>query len=276
MVASPQSLTLNPAQRRLLHTIMRSWDAKTYWQGRGFPDTYLTWDFETTGTRTSYDLPLDFGYCDVRDGRMVRRSGILLNWYSRPDLVEPAWMDDRLQAMRWVYEKKGILDYPYNRELFSKRGWDPVKALKRIWQLFWSVRDRHGLFVGHGAYHFDAPLVCNLFRDYLGSDWEFLPNELIDTGLTEKALRSLERDKLSDHIVPREGETLQSFFQRCNGRRLAGVLWRTDVCVERYRMAERFPELDTNLLHCRASMDAYVCHLLLEDHRRCLSAKGHS
>jgi len=234
------------------------------WFGNQIPDDYLTFDFETTGLKRDYDLPIDFGYTLVRDRKMVTRKSFLLDWESREELMEPGWLASRLGKIRKAYAARGD-PYHYSTQRLAKEGKDPVRVLQFIHQLFTSNRKAGAGFAGHNAAFFDCEMARSCFWEYLGEHWIWRGDEVFDTGAMEKALECAR--KLEPHrcAVPTSGESMYDFFVRTSRGRRAGIFWNIKKCVERYQLDKRFG-VDLNALH-GAKADSYVCHLLIEEYR---------
>lgn len=242
------------------------------WYGFSLPDDYLTFDLETTGFRSKTnhlegygsDVPVDFGWRIVRCREVIHRGHYLLDWTRYPEFIEREWLEEQLGRIAYhmgQQNKPWVYDVPK----LEAEGKDPLWVLNFAYELFCANRDSGALFVGHNALAFDARMLTSTFEEFLGKEWEFGPEELIDTGSLEKVLGSMQSDDASQHFSPRLGEPMDTFLRRVSASPRKGITWKLEDCVERYQLVERH-NLDPSMLH-GADTDSHVCHLLLEDNR---------
>jgi DNA polymerase III epsilon subunit-like protein len=251
-------------QGGLTKLVFHKWETELKrWYGHGLPDDYLAWDSETTGFNKQWDLPVEFGWCVVRNRQPVNRGSFLLDWTRYPDLVEKNWLLDQLERIKYSMElNKRSWDITWER--LHTEGRDPLKVIKFAHKLFATNREAEAPFVGHNTLTFDNNLWRNLFYEWIGEEWNWRKNELFDTGCLEKAVltQALEPKK---RLIPTPGEHLYDFLMRCQRANRPGIKWNMDACVARYQLCERFGVCQEDLHG--ASADAYCCHLLLELHR---------
>ena len=191
---------------------MAHWDKRLRaWLGHGLPENYLTFDYETTGTNVKEDLALDFGFCVVRNKKVVKQQGFVLDWTQRPEWVDPEWLREKLEKLIYIFSMKKK-PWVYTWDYLREHGRDPLKVLEFNLQLFQANRNVGALFVGHNAFKFDSPLFQNMSAEYLGETWWFEPDELFDTGCMEKASRSRELNNPRMWLTPRAGESMADFF----------------------------------------------------------------
>lgn len=226
-----------------------------------FPDNYAVFDVETSGVDKSLDLVCQLGYCLVVDGKEQERICWDLDW-SDPALVDQRWLRDKLLYTKEQVEMKDgtptgkTYHVSYER---MREGVPPVEALREFLDLLIHMREEGFVFVAHNGVNFDAPILANHFKRWLGEDFAFGPNEIWDTGMIEKAIQL--------NMVPEPGDTFRSFAGRVGGVRAKGVYWALDRhCVPKYDLAKRFG-LDMDMAH-DAGFDCYVTHLLFEDYKR--------
>ena len=236
---------------------LRTWNRKFLdWLGHPLPDDYLAFDCETQGLKRDWALPVDIGHCVVR-GRESRNQGnFVVNWYGYPG-VDDEWFTYTLEKTYKAMREQGK-EYRYTPEFVRKHGKDPTKVLKFYYDLFKLNRHQGAKFVGHNAWFFDSELLQNVLDEAAGLIWQFDENELYDTGAMEKAFRG-ELEPFPDE------HTLKQYFLRVHHAFKPGVKWNIEICMERYDILQRF-ELDWRKIH-GAGEDAYVSHLLFEEHR---------
>lgn len=234
-----------------------TWNEKFLdWLGHPLPDDYLSFDCETQGLKRDWALPLDIGHCVVRGRKPVHQGNFVLNWIGYPG-VDEEWLDYTLKktAFHMADNRK---PYRYTMDFLRQHGRDPTEVLGFYYKLFKTNRQANAKFVGHNAWFFDSELLQNIMLEACKLTWTFDENELYDTGGMEKALRG-DLEPLPDE------HTLKQYFLRVHHAYKKGVKWNIEACVERYDMERRF-DLEKKHLH-GAGEDAYVSHLLFEEHR---------
>lgn len=225
------------------------------------PDDYLSFDCETTGLRRYEDVILDFGYTLVREQKPVARGNMVLNWFARPDLVDPHWLRQSMAEVAYSYSHRG-LDYQFSKRYLQKHGVDPIEALEMIWELLDINRKAGAVFSGHNANYFDCELVSYSFSQFLDRVWQWEGNEVFDSGCLEKALRALEMGIV---FSPREAESLRDYFMRVRNRPIKGVKWNIEECAKRYDLHTKHG-FELQELHM-GNLDSFVSHLLIELYR---------
>lgn len=224
------------------------------WYGAALPDNYLTFDCETNGLKRDWALPLEIGHCIVRDRKPVHRGHFVLNWDGYPG-VETDWLCSTMAQIRKQMGAQGK-PYRYDLDYLHQYGKDPTTVLEFYYRLFTKNRAAGAFFVGHNAWSFDSPLLTSVMMESLGVSWVFDENELFDTGGMEKSL-------LGDIPPFPDDRSLKDFFLRACHAYRKGVKWNIDACIERYDMHNRFELGEAH----GAEEDAYVAHLLFEEHR---------
>lgn len=219
-----------------------------------FPESYLVVDVETSGFDPALDVLVDVGWCLVRNRQIVDRGGTVLNWYQHP-IINWQWLCSRLDNCRANMAKKGKV-YQYSGErLFTGEPADTV--LNDFAGLLADVLTRGQLIVGHNAWFFERRLIDASLHKFLGRRLPWHENAIFDTGLIEKASQQ--------NRMPWAGDTLSSWYKRCQAPPL-NVKWSLDEhCVPKYRLERRYG-FDLSKLHT-AEEDAVVSHYLFETYR---------
>lgn len=251
--------------RNLARVVFSKWEAHLRkWYGCGLPENYLAWDTETTGFDKQFDLPLEFGWCVVRDRQPINRGSFLLDWTRRTDLVEKNWLLEQLERIDYSM-RLNKRSWRITYDLLKREGRDPYQVIRFAHRMFTSNRDAGAQFVGHNSVCYDNELWRNVFYEFLGKKWQWQPGETFDTGCLEKARMSLELPDRSKHLFPQPGEQLDAFFRRVTHANRRGLKWNIEACVDRYHLCEDYG-VCRDALH-GANMDAYCCHILTELHR---------
>ena len=252
---------------------MAHWEAQLLkWYGEGLPDNYLTFDCETTGFETDDDLPVAIGWSIITDRKSVNRGEKILDWTRLPDIMPKDRLMDDLERIDYGFKLKGA-HWKYDYETLQRDGQDPVEVLEFIYKLFLNNRSAGARFAGHNAVAYDYEMLRNVFWEFLGLDWTFEPNEILDTGCMEKASRSCGIDDPDKHLTPEPHESMLDFFHRVRYANRPGIKWSIETCLERYNIAEKH-NIQPHELHC-AEMDSHVCYLLIEHQREAYQNLGH-
>lgn len=232
------------------------------WWGRSLPENYLSFDFETTGLKKDWDLPIDIGYTIVRDRKAVETKNFILNWAEYPG-VQPGWLEERIGRVVYVMRKKGS-NFDYSLKRVREEGLPPEKVLRHILRLFWRERKISGAFVGHNAWSFDAVMLKFILKTAIDDVWNFERNELFDTGGIEKAMLG--------EVFPHDGnKSLKDYFIRIRERRITAK-WNIEACAEKYGIMQR-EDISMEDFH-GAGSDSFVSHLIFEEHRKVIESLG--
>lgn len=234
------------------------------WYGLRFPDDYLAFDFETTGTSRKKDLLLEAGWVIVRERKIVNRGSFLLDWTKYPG-IELDWLEGKIRYLRRCYEEK---NKPYNFSIDRIRsdGRDPVWVLKFLYDLFLANREAGAKFAGQNAIAFDAYMFSHQTAEFLdNSEWVWQQDEILDTGCWEKILQSQYDMEPGWWIRPKQGEPLHAFMHRARYCNRPGLYWNIEAAVDRYQLCEKYGVCKENLHG--AAEDSYAVHLLIEHHR---------
>lgn len=235
------------------------WFTQQY--GGTFPVNRFHYDVESSGFSRKDDVIVEWGHCMVRDGKVVDRNNVVINWFLCPDSI-PA---DRLryQLERVAREmRQAARSWRLTEKILREEGVHPDKAIPWIYDLLTSVQDQGMMLVSHNGWNFDNPMLLEHFKQDMNKDFVFNPNQLFDTGCIEKATQLMEVNP--ERALPQQGESLLAYFKRISGWRATGVYHNLDShCVKKYRLVEKYG-IDPYALHT-AGEDAYVLHLLMEE-----------
>lgn len=247
-----------------------------------FPNDYVVIDLETTGIRfhkgsqpffPTSDLITQFGYCLVKDCKVVQQGASILNWYTVPE-VDANALTERMRFTKQVVENKNGAPtgkkYHMTPELMQTGG-NPIELLSAFKEyILDGARSNKMFFVAHNGYHFDARMITEHFAYWLKQKFVFDANEIFDTGMLEKA------SQCNTSIW--QGDTLKDWSYRVYKARLKNVRWSLDkACVARYKLADRhyLPlDLEGRLEAAHdASFDSYLTHLLFEEYKEIASGR---
>jgi len=234
------------------------------WYGHGLPVDYLAWDSETTGFNTAWDVPIEFGWCVVRDRKPVSRGSYMLDWTRYPNLVEKDWLLDQLERISYAMRMQNR-SWQITWDVLRTEGRDPFKVIRFAHKLFTTNREVGAAFVGHNSLAYDNNLWRNVFYEWIGQEWSWYKGEVFDSGVLEKIILSQSLPDPTKRLTPQPQELLYDFLARAQKANRPGVKWNIEACAERYRLCERYG-LCAEQLH-GAAADAYCCHLLTELHR---------
>lgn len=248
--------------------------------GELFPDNYIVFDVETTGTvfygangadkpelNGYHDVITQIGHCIVRGGEAKHRAGIILDWM-KPEYMEhhefdvmkdSGWLVHQLNYLVDIFEQKGRT-YQIPPDRMEAEGQDPIKTLEAYYDIFTEARKEGLKFVGHNAWGFDAKMMRYHFRQYLGKDFKWRPDEIIDTGMIEKAVQDRDNENVS---LPWKTENLKTWSRRMSNSPRRGIKWNLDThVVGKYNLIEKY-NLNMDDAH-DAGFDCYITHLFLQ------------
>ena len=248
-----------------------------------FPEDYIVFDVETTGrvfygAQGSYtpdrhgyhDLITQIGHCIVRGGEVKHSAGVVLDW-TRPEVAsthefdvmrDQQWLRDQLDFLDKVFTEKGrTYQVPYTK--MQAEGRDPIEIIRGYYDIFNDAREQGLKFVGHNAWGFDVKMVRYHFRQCLNEDFKWRSDEVIDTGMIEKAIQDADNENIS---LPWPTENLKTWSRRIANSPRAGISWNLDQhVVNKYNLIERY-NLNMDEAH-DAGFDCYLTHLLLETYK---------
>jgi hypothetical protein len=233
----------------------------------GFPDNYLVFDCETNGLepRSRQTLPVELGWCMVKDRIALQEDSFLLNWALHPDIDE-IWFEESVRRTERGMKEKGIeKTIPWER--IRDEGHDPREVIPCFREFLVDAQTNNYKFVGHNVYGFDRPIVENATMTATGDMFRFDYRRFVDTGMIEKSH--------SARIpVPNPGEQpVFRWYEDVRGYVGKGK-WNLGGCAIKYGLVEKHG-LDLSLAH-GAGFDCHMNHLLLEAYRdladSCVSA----
>lgn len=218
------------------------------------PGTYLAFDVETTGTKRGEDLITMIGFCAVERGEPVFYEGKFLNWYEYDKkVITDSWLDKKLMDLSW---KMGDKWHGISPETLREKGEPPLDVLEYMLAVFEEYREKGAVFAAHNMLRTDAPLVQLTLAEFIGAEWIFYDDEVLDTAAVEKAA--------AIGVLPDPAETVTGYFKRVLGIR-STAKYNMDLCVSKYAMDESY-DFDLNERH-QADFDALLVHYLIEEHR---------
>lgn len=248
--------------------IANLWDsAFTAQYGHEFPNTYLCFDTEFTGSSESSDLVLEIGHTMVENGQVVDQVNYVLNWYSHPEIKEP-WLTYKLNAMRSIVGPKWRL----SPEVIKSEGKDPITILRFYHKLFSTWQKRNLCFVAQNGQNADERMLRGNFFRYLNKPFELPANTYFDTGGIYKATQVYTSPLTQNYkleVLPLRSDTLKGYFRRVINTRFSGIKWSLPVILEHYDLINKH-NLDMNQHHT-AGFDSRCLHYIMEAYRAELS-----
>jgi DNA polymerase III epsilon subunit-like protein len=232
-----------------------SWFRDWAEQYDGFPDNYLVFDTEASGSAVERDLILQIGWCKVIDRKVVDNNGLTLNWL-HGSLIDPNWLKGRMEETnRHLLSRKDEI-FPWTSAELEK-GHEPINVLCYFWNMIREANEDGLTFVAHNGIGFDIPILTAHFQRYLKVNLDINTSEVWDTGALEKA------SQLDEYCY---NELPGDFAYRILLREDRGIKWGLHShALPKYNLIEKY-SLDMQQSHT-APFDAYVTHLLLEEFR---------
>lgn len=168
---------------------------------KGIPTSYLVLDTETTGVdpRDPLTLPVQYGYCYVKDGEVTQAGDIVLDWTSPIWGIDQTWLRLRLLEIEAEMRAKGGVAMTYER--MQAEGQDVEAALEQVALLVVEAQADGAPLVGHNFWGFDRTILLRqmyegrLLQVVMDGDVQVdvcdvlhkLPAGVFDTGVVEKA-----------------------------------------------------------------------------------------
>lgn len=245
--------------------IVNEWNSQfTAKYGHNFPDSYMCFDTEFTGSNERDDLIMEIGHVLVEGGKVIDKLNLVINWYGHPE-IQDTWLDYKLNNMRHIVGPGWKLMPDYVR----KHGLPPAKALKFYQKLFQTWADRDLFFVAQNGQRADEKLLRGNFNRFINKPFKLPDNRYLDTGAIFKATQVW--NAVGDAVnykaamLPSRSETLKEYFARVCGARIAGVKWSLDLILETYNLKEKYHVREEDL-HS-AGYDAMCLHWIMEEYR---------
>lgn len=223
----------------------------------GWPSSYLAIDVETSGLDAAKDVILEWGYCRVENGRTVEQRSTFLDW--RNHAVVPFWyIQQRVSRLAQEFAEAGK---PYTRTLarLNAEGLPADAVLREMDRVLSDAHKTNTVMVAHNGTFDERMIAANLAGFRISAGFSFRPNGWVDTAAAEKA------SQIS--IPPRNDESLNSYWRRVSSVRAKGIKSSLDThCFQKYGFDTNYGLSKANM-HS-AGMDAYCCHLLMEEFRK--------
>lgn len=224
----------------------------------GFPENYLVFDCETNGLepRSKATLPVELGWCMVKDRVAVHEGSFLLNWALHPG-TDPAWFEESVRRTERGMQEKGI-EHTISWDRIHADGQDPREVVPCFREFLVDAQNNGYKYVGHNIYGFDRPIVENATFTATGDMFRFDYRRFIDTGMIEKShSASIPVPNPGDRAVFRWYEDVRNIVRK--GK------WNLGGCAYKYGLVEKHG-LDLASAHA-AGFDCHMNHLLLEAYR---------
>ncbi len=219
--------------------------------GLTFPDTYVVFDLETTGLFFDIDYIVQFGHLVVENCVPRQPIATTLDWINAPGVN----LDHFYSRLADVIAR--FPGYRFNAQRIVQEGVDPLAVVQIYYDMLKDHQDAGGYFVTHNGIAYDAPMCVEHFKRFLGKDFEFNLDHIVDTGMLAKAAQI---DK-----YPYGNESMTSFYKRIKDIRSKQQWKLTPICVDRYQLNDRL-DLDMRGAHT-AGFDCLLTHLLAERFR---------
>lgn len=234
----------------------KDWLRRMYDRGFCFPNSYVVFDCETTGTKTEHDYIVQLGHLVVEDRVPRDPYETVLDWIHSPAASQG---DVRQRFIEIAHDLKCKDTYRFSYDKVAAEGYDPIEVLSIYFEFFKSHQAAGCSFATHNGVRFDTRIVSSHFKRFLGENFQFDNSKMIDTGLLEKGMQL--------NMMLHDGESLPSYYNRVESVYGKGVMWSlANYCVPTYKLAEKH-NLNMHKSHT-AGFDCHVTHLLLEEYRK--------
>lgn len=232
------------------------WFRSTY--GGEWPESYVTWDLETTGYDKHKDYIVEIGHCIVKDRKVVDRLSTFIDWSHFPG-AHIEFMQARINKLNeTMYVSKGLKPV-ITYERLCREGKPPEKVFSFYAELFGSLIEKNVIFAGHNVYTFDEPFYQIMTERMQLPAFRFDENDLFDTDILERGNQLLTHPRFQ----PVYGDSLRSYFSR--SMYVRGVKSNLHThCFEKYGFGNA--GINPTEMH-RAATDAFCVHLLMEKFR---------
>jgi DNA polymerase III epsilon subunit-like protein len=230
----------------------------------GFPDDYLVFDCETNGleSRDRRTLPVELGWCMIKDRVPVHEDSVLVNWALHPD-INAAWFEESVHETGRRMQERGIA-HVITWDQLRAEGHDPRDVLPHFRDFLAEAQANGYWYAGHNVYGFDRPIVENATFTATGDMFRFDYRRFLDSGMIFKAMATgfPVPDPGARHIF-RWYEDVRGFVRK--GK------WSLSTCLYALGLVERYA-IDMAQMH-GAAQDCRCTHYILEAFRE-LAAAG--
>lgn len=245
--------------------IINEWDsAFTGKYGHIFPESYMCFDTEFTGSNERDDLIVEIGHVLVEGERVVDKLNVVINWYDHPD-ISHSWLDYKLNNLRHIVGP----GWKLLPEYVQKHGMPPAKALKAYQKIFKAWQDRDLFFVAQNGQNADERIIRGNFNRFLNKPFKLPDNRYFDTGAIFKASQIWnavgDAANYKAAMLPTRSDTLKTYFNRVCNARVSGVKWSLGLILEHYGLKEKHYVAEDDL-HT-AGYDAMCLHWIMEEYR---------
>ena len=228
-----------------------------------FPDSFLVLDLETSGLDRNENLICSIGWCQVKDGQIVDNDEVYLDWRDMPGVDLNKLQADLDIVASNMLRKDAVLHHTYAR--LCSDGLPAYQVLQAVLERIEACENRREVIVGHNFIGFDSIFLANHFDRFLGVNWGWSPDLILDSGVLEKASQLKEFDK----PLPMANETAWDWAKRIANLRRAGVYWSVSHCDKRYGLLAKL-NMSTEVLHS-AKFDSLLVAHLVQEYRRLAS-----
>lgn len=228
--------------------------------------TYCAVDIETSGYQGKTGVITQWGHYFVEDGEVKDHLSVIFDWTRwTKQPFDQANLRRNLDYLTQKFAAVGHT-YPISYEVMRREGVDVAGCFAFIDGFVANLRKGGVPFVLHGG-SFDENFLSVNYMLYAGKEgFSFGPEGFYDTEAVEKASQLVSYERMH----PKKGDTLRSYFRRVRASRFAGIKSNMDEhCYAKYGFAKR--GIKRTELH-DAAMDAYCCHVVLQEQLRQLSA----
>lgn len=169
-----------------------------------YPNSYVVFDFETTGLDPSNSKVLEIGAIKVMDGEIIDRLAMLIKW---PGLMVPENIIGITGISQSIVDNEGV---------------EPAAAK----QALKSFIDNQ-ILIGHNIYNFDLKFL-EKFLDLTAAEVEKINRNFIDTAAHYKAeLINAER---------RFNQPYNAWVDQVMGTKAFGIKFNLGLCCDRYKI----------------------------------------
>ena len=231
--------------------------------GDEVPQTYATFDTETTGFSFDKDVIWNIAHVLVVDGKIENQLDLVLDWTNHK-VVPGHWIQDRLNRQRQDMVLKG-LKAPRAWERMKAEGKPPEEVLSFYNTFFRKLMADGVPLVSHNGYAFDEKMLAHNFAGFsISADFK-INDSMWDTVAIEKGNLIMAAGMDYKRFLPQTGETMRRWCLRVKHANTPGIKPRIDDIVARYGFEAKYG-LTQAALHGALS-DSRCIHYLIEEYR---------